>query len=219
MTMSEERMEEMLQELKASYHVPSETPREEMWSAISSRLDAPQAEVLDISIARRRRAFTASGAVGWAAAAAAVLLVGVGLGRMTAPEGGERAAPIATMQMTPTSMAFAAQDHMRRTESLLTMVRADARAGRIDPTTARWARGLLSQTRLLMDAQDDATPRMNDLLLDLELVLAQIVGVAETGSMDEGRARTELDLLLRSLNDGAVLPRIRAAFQVGLAET
>ena len=218
MTMSEERMEEMLQELKASYRVPSETPREEMWSAISSRLDAPQAEVLDISIARRRRAFTASGAVGWAAAAAAVLLVGVGLGRMTAPEGGEWA-PIATMQMTPTSMAFAAQDHMRRTESLLTMVRADARTGRIDPTTARWARGLLSQTRLLMDAQDDATPRMNDLLLDLELVLAQIVGVAETGSMDEGRARTELDLLLRSLNDGAVLPRIRAAFQVGLAGT
>jgi len=218
MTMSEERMEEMLQELKASYHVPSETPREEMWSAISSRLDAPQTEVLDISIARRRRTFTASGAVGWAAAAAAVLLLGVGLGRMTAPEGGERA-PIATMQMTPTSMAFAAQDHMRRTESLLTMVRTDARAGRIDPTTARWARGLLSQTRLLMDAQDDATPRMNDLLLDLELVLAQIVGVAETGSMDEGRARTELDLLLRSLNDGAVLPRIRAAFQVGLAGT
>lgn len=218
MTMSEERMEEMLRELKASYHVPSETPREEMWSAISSRLDAPQTEVLDISIARRRRAFTARGAVGWAAAAAAVLFLGVGLGRMTAPEGGERA-PIATMQMTPTSMAFAAQDHMRRTESLLTMVRADARAGRIDPTTARWARGLLSQTRLLMDAQDDATPRMNDLLLDLELVLAQIVGVAETGSMDEGRARTELDLLLRSLNDGAVLPRIRAAFQVGLAGT
>ncbi len=218
MTMSEERMEEMLQELKASYRVPSETPREEMWSAISSRLDAPQTEVLDISIARRRRAFTASGAVGWAAAAAAVLLLGVGLGRMTAPEGGERA-PIATMQMTPKSMAFAAQDHMRRTESLLTMVRADARTGRIDPTTARWARGLLSQTRLLMDAQDDATPRMNDLLLDLELVLAQIVGVAETGSMDEGRARTELDLLLRSLNDGAVLPRIRAAFQVGLAGT
>lgn len=218
MTMSEERMEEMLQELKASYRVPSETPREEMWSAISSRLDAPQTEVLDISIARRRRAFTASGAVGWAAAAAAVLLVGVGLGRMTAPEGGERA-PIATMQMTPTSMAFAAQDHMRRTESLLTMVRADARTGRIDPTTARWARGLLSQTRLLMDAQDDATPRMNDLLLDLELVLAQIVGVAETGSMDEGRARIELDLLLQSLNDGAVLPRIRAAFQVGLAGT
>jgi len=218
MTMSEERMEEMLQELKASYRVPSETPREEMWSAISSRLDAPQTEVLDISIARRRRAFTASGAVGWAAAAAAVLLVGGGLGRMTAPEGGERA-PIATMQMTPTSMAFAAQDHMRRTESLLTMVRTDARAGRIDPTTARWARGLLSQTRLLMDAQDDATPRMNDLLLDLELVLAQIVGVAETGSMDEGRARTELDLLLRSLNDGAVLPRIRAAIQVGLAGT
>ena len=52
---------------------------------------------------------------------------------------------------------------------------------------------------------------MGDLLLDLEFVLIQIVSVARTGSMDEARTRTELELALRSLEEGEVLPRIQAA--------
>jgi hypothetical protein len=58
---------------------------------------------------------------------------------------------------------------------------------------------------------------MHGLLEDLELVLIQIVGVAEAGSGDDGQRRTELDLAMNSLDAGEVLPRIRAALPSGLA--
>lgn len=218
MTMSEERMEKKVRELLEGYHVPGDAPREEMWKVISSRLDVSETDVVDISVARQRRVFVTNKAVAWAVAATAVLALGVGIGRVTVTGWGVNVS-VGSIQLTPTSIAFAAQEHMSRTESLLTMVQTDARAGRVDPMTAQWARGLLSQTRLLMDVQVDEARLVNDLLLDLELVLVQIVGVAETGSMDEARARTELELALRSLEEGEVLPRIRAAFSAGLSGT
>ena len=64
--------------------------------------------------------------------------------------------------------------------------------------------------RLLLDAEGGSA-EVDDLLLDLELVLIQIAAVAETGSMDDAQARTELELALRTLEDGEVLPRIQAA--------
>ena len=39
-----------------------------------------------------------------------------------------------------------------------------------------WSRGLLAQTRLIMDAQENPDPLLQDLLEDLELVLVQLVG-------------------------------------------
>jgi hypothetical protein len=99
------------------------------------------------------------------------------------------------------------------------MVRADARMGTLDPALAEWAGGLLSQTRLLIDARRSGDPTLEDLLQDLELVLIQIVGAAETGSMDEVRARLELELALRSLEDGEMLPRIQAVLPTGMAGT
>ena len=119
--------------------------------------------------------------------------------------------PVAVTPGEANALSPVEREHFDRTESLLTMVRTDARAGRIDPATADWASGLLTQTRLLLDASDGRQQEMGDLLLDLELVLIQIVGVAETGAMDEARARTELELALRSLEEGEVLSRIQAA--------
>ena len=143
-------------------------------------------------------------------AAAAVLAFGVGLGRMTKPISVETASVTpARTEVSSASLTLAAREHLGRTESLLTMVRTDARAGRVDPSMARWATGLLSQTRLLID-QDGSDPAVNDLLLDLELLLIQIVGVSETGSTEDARARIELELALRSLEEGEVLPRIQA---------
>jgi hypothetical protein len=202
-------MESMLEGIRETYNVPNETPREQMWTEIVARLDTKQTEVLDLSAARRRRAFGSSRTAGWAVAAAAVLVLGVGIGRMTAPT--VLSGPAAITLGESSSLTPVEWEHLDRTESLLTMVRTDARAGRIDPATGAWASGLLSQTRLLLDSRDDGQPDMSDLLLDLELLLIQIVGVAETGSMDEARARTELELALRSLEEGEVLSRIQAA--------
>ena len=146
-------------------------------------------------------------------AAAAVLALGIGIGRMSAPGAVEVADNQSGVpaDANAASLTLAAQEHFGQTESLLTMVRSDARSGRVDPMTSEWARGLLSQTRLLIDVQGGSDPTVDDLLLDLELLLIQIVGMGDTGASDEAHARTELDLALRSLEEGEVLPRLRAA--------
>ena len=213
--------------LRATYNVPPETPREQMWAAIATGLDrTPSATEVDLSEARRRRVAIleeragSHRVMGWAVAAAAVLVLGIGIGRMTAPLPMESAGPavIATDGARPGgAMSVAAAEHLGESESLLTMVRADARSGRVDPATAEWANGLLAQTRMLLDARAGRSPAVDDLLLDLELVLVQIAGVAETGSLDEARTRTELALALRSLDEGEVLSRIRAVLPPGLA--
>lgn len=216
------------------YHSPPETPREAMWTAIEGRLDRPTAgghDIADLGEARTKRAAGSreSGThrfAGWAVAAAALVVMGIGIGRMTVPTGDVPAAavtasvkPVATPVggTASASLAMAAREHFGETESLLTMVRADARVGQVDPATRAWAEGLLAQTRLLLDAGGESTLAVTDLLLDLELVLIQIVGVSETGSRDEAQARTELELALRSLEEGEVLPRIQAVVLPGMA--
>jgi hypothetical protein len=96
------------------------------------------------------------------------------------------------------------------------MVRADARTGWLDPAVAPWARSLLAQTRLLLDARGDADPELDPLLSELELVLMQIVGVTEAAG-DESRMRTELDLAVGGMDDREVLTRIRAVLPAGMA--
>ena len=46
-------------------------------------------------------------------------------------------------------------------------------------TVPNWAGGMLLQTRLLMGTSIAQDPEMGALLLDLELVLAQIVGISK----------------------------------------
>jgi hypothetical protein len=217
------------------YHAPPETPRDAMWTAIEARLgERPTGggDIVDLEEARARRVQRSAGTgsahrfAGWAVAAAALVVMGIGIGRMTVPEGDAPAAAVTASVnppvsrpagVTSASLAMAAREHFGETESLLTMVRADARAGQVDPATRAWAEGLLGQTRLLLDTEGETTPAVHDLLLDLELVLIQIVGVSETGSSNEAQARTELELALRSLEEGELLPRIQAVVPPGMA--
>lgn len=208
------------------YNRPPPTPRKEMWDAIEARLGtgetASASEVHDLAERRRREGGpgraprTFNRGTGWAVAAAVVLVMGIGIGRITAPDAGAprvASAPAAR----DNGVDVAAREHLGNTESLLTMVRADARDGRVDPAVAAWADDLLSQTRLLLDTREGLDPAVRDLLLDLELVLVQVAGAAETESMDNARARTEMELTLRSMEQGEVLPRIQAALPAGMA--
>lgn len=232
MTMSDDEKHAVWSRVRDAYNVPTETPREEMWNAISARLGptgdvarrAVDAEVHDLADARRRLGRTPAGAApaihrvaGWAVAAAAVLVIGIGIGRMSAP------APVVTGPAArPTANApgsgvqLAAREHLGRTESLLTLVRADARDGRVEPAVAGWAEDLLVQTRLLLDRPGGVEPEVRELLMDLELVLVQVAGAARAGSAGDGRARTEVELTLRSLDEGEVLPRIQAVLPDGM---
>jgi hypothetical protein len=223
--MSDERFDALLDRVREAYHAPPKTPREEMWRVVSQRMREPVAQdeatpVIDLTAAKRRRGIVKR-RMGWASVAAAALVVlGIGIGRSTAP--GVATGPVATTQpaergpaIGEAALRLVANEHLGRSESLLTMVRADARDGSLSPGTGRWARDLLLETRLLMDARSGEDREIRALLEDLELVLAQIVGVTEGGTTDGSRARTELDLAVRGLENGEMLSRIQAAIPAG----
>lgn len=240
--MSDQNFDELLMGLRDSYNQPPETPREEMWAAIQARLgegglesgdsgegedgwedvgraedgDVP-GEVISLDTARRSRWARIPSAVRWSMAAAALLVLGLGIGRMTAPGTAPRVAEEDSGGFSQDAgiLRTVAVEHLQRTESLLTLVRADARSGRVEPTVGNWAEQLLSQTRLLMDAQPASDPAMEELLKDLELVLVQIVGVANVPPEDQARFRSELNLALEGLETREVLSRIQAVVPAG----
>lgn len=210
------------------YNRPEETPREEMWAGISARIAADEGletGTNDLAAARARRATGArspSRFAGLAVAAAAVLILGVGVGRMTAPAG-----PAAVAQDGPSNgpavdararagLGLATREHLGQSESLLTLVRADARDGRVDPAVGAWAEGLLMQTRLLLD-RDGASPETRDLLMDLELVLAEVVSATGPRNGDGVRNDTEMALTMKSLEEGQLLQRLQVAMPDGLS--
>ncbi len=218
--MSEEPMDELTRLLREEYNPPPEAPRDEMWAALSARLEPRDSGVIPLEVARRRRSAPVRRSLAWGAAAAAVLVVGVGIGRMTAPMT-PTAPPVAEATPDPPTgteggvLRVVAVEHLERTEALLRMVRADGAAGKVDPAVGAWARGLLTQTRLLLDIPQGQDPSIQELLEDLELVLVQIVGVTEVAVGNEARAREELGLTLDGIERREVLSRIQAVVPPG----
>lgn len=215
-----DEVSDLVDRLRESYNPPPETPREEMWAAVEAALEGRRsagarrtAQVVSLDARRFRRGPGSRWVVGWAVAAAALLVLGIGIGRVSvrAPA---RPAAVADVP-DPTAMRLAAVEHLGQSESLLTLVRADARTGRLDPQVGPWARNLLAQTRLLLDAPEETDPTMRRMLEDLELVLVQIVGVTDTGTHDAARTRTELNLALKGLDDRDLMPRIQAMVPAG----
>lgn len=211
--MSEGDMDDLSRLLREEYNPPPEVPRDEMWAAIQGGLEPRIPGVVSLDEARRRRWAALRRAAGWAAGVAAVLVMGVAIGRMTAPAVG----PVAEVPLGSDAsiLRVAAVQHLGRSEALLRMVRADAQRGRLDPMVSTWARGLLTETRLLLDSSENQDPAMRELLEDLELVLMQIVGVSAVPGEDDSRAREELSLALKGLERRDVLPRIQAVMPSG----
>ena len=161
-------------------------------------------------------------------AIAAVVVVGVAIGRHAWPSGSvvrgnsvattvsaaSAASASATSALGPDALAagpvssdpmrVAMDEHLIRTVALLTTVRdrdPDLGPG-LDVTS--WARDLLGTTRLLMDEptlRDEPTRR---LLQDLELVMMQIIQSRSNGADDARRVATE------TMRDTNLLPRVRA---------
>jgi hypothetical protein len=213
-------MDDMLEGLKEGYNAPPETPRDDMWHVIEAGLGESGTGVVSLDDARRRLRPAWHRPTAWAAAAAAVLVMGVGIGRMTAPV----ATPVASVALKGGSanvMRTVAVEHLGDTEALLTLVKAEARGGRLDPVVRPWAQTLLAQTRLLLDTPNGVDPDIRELLDDLELALVQIVGVMETDEMNGAQVGVELDLAVRGLDNRELLPRIQAVLPAvpGLAGT
>jgi hypothetical protein len=197
----EDKFEEWLQDAAKTYNAPppGAAPREEIWARI------------EVERARRRRVIQLRPWFRWTLAAAAVLVLGIGIGRWTAQQGtgGTSVASADTAGSGDVVYQVAATQYLSRTETFLTGFRADLRAGRADARFIGQARDLLTTTRLLLDspAADDA--RMRALLEELELVLVRI------SQLGAGRNARDADLITQDMDQRSVLPRLRSAIPAG----
>jgi hypothetical protein len=191
--MTDERFERLLREAAQDYHRPPATPREEMWRGIVAARAAR----------RRRRLRFANPWLRWSVGIAAVLAIGIGIGRWSAK-------PFAEPRQSST-MAYrvAAAQYLTRTEAFLTGFRSEARAGQPDVQFARQARDLLGTTRLMLDCPAGQDPRLKGLLDDLEAVLAQIAQLPPGGDQED------VQLINQGLEQRSVLLRLRTANPAG----
>lgn len=196
------------------HNAPPPTPREEIWLRVQAarHQSTPAADVIPIETRRPRRSATRW--LAWGAGIAAVLALGIGLGRvsrapannspavLSAAPGDSAAAPRSMVAYT-----VATTQHLSRVETFLTTLR---HSPELDSSFTLRARDLLTSTRLLQDAPG-LDPRLRRLLSDLEDILVQVA------QLDRSRGAAELDLITDGLQERQVLPRIRSAVPAGPA--
>jgi len=215
-----EMNESWIETMRAEYNAPPDTPREAMWDEIESRLDEAEVDVIPIHPGGRpeRRAGRRPW-MGGLAAAAVLVLIGVGLGRMSVQPTPQAGTPVTGEgERLPTTLRTAAYRHLSRSESFLALVRTDARQGELDADIGSLSRGLLLQTRLLMDspAADDAA--IQRILRDLELILVQVAQMEGESPQASGSASGELALLSEALEEQDMIMRIRSVLPAGAAQ-
>jgi hypothetical protein len=203
----DDRFEQWLRDTAQDYHRPPDTPREALWQRI----------VMTRRAQRRRRALVRSPGLRWGGAVgiAAVLALGIAIGRWTAAGreqrgiGPDRTAAGADRGTLPYRVAAA--QYLTRAEALLTGFRSEPRSSQPDAQVPRQARDLLSTTRLLLDSPAAQDPRLKDLLDDLESVLAQIAQLSPGRGGDE----EAVQVINQGLEQRGVLLRLRTANPAG----
>jgi len=207
--MTDDKFDEFLERAARTYHEPTPTPREAMWTRIEA---ARRVRRLAPAATRRRR---------WlgAAALAATLLFGIALGTWigrSAPAGGGAPATVAQAPSAPRNPAAvmfdaAAADHLGRAEALLTTFNTESARGTLDPQIGAWAGDLLTTTRLLLDSPRARNPRTRKLLSDLEVVLAQIAQLKQHPDSQSD----ELELIEQAVQSHDMMTRLRDATPPG----
>ena len=262
-------LDELIGAAARDYNRPGATPREEIWQRIRAQRDAARQERHAAPLRRHR----------WAigVAAAAVLVLGVALGRgyervfgdrtstfatnpaattnagdtgtaqvvgaspldsgstpvaaPSAPDGREPrvadgprapvrqpaladrgAAPEGSTGRANLTYHVAVLEHLAGTEAMLTSFRSAAKRGEVDAELTRWARSLLTTTRLLQATAGSQDPTMKRLLGDLELVLMQIAQYTTAGT----RSAEELELIEHSIERRGVIGKIRTTIPARL---
>lgn len=205
--MHDDDLDDRLRELAEGYHPPPETPRQAMWEAIEARRRVQQPRP------RRWRPRW----IPVAAAAAALLATGVGIGRLTS--GPETGRPVATVRppesgdASRTAYRLAALEHLGQSEEFLTLFRTAVAQDTDQRLASATARRLLATSRLLLDSPAAADRQLRLLLEDLELVLA---GIAQlTPQSPQG----DRELVRDAIERGNVMPRLRTAVPAGAGPT
>jgi hypothetical protein len=197
--MSDDRLDEWFREAARAYNPPPETPREEMWARIQAgRRRHPRV----LWLGPRR--------VLWAAAAAAVLALGIGIGRISV---GPRTVTWEGPSANATTYRLAAQEHLSQSEAFLTLFRTSLEERTDHRLASASARQLLATNRLLLDSPAAVQPATRLLLEDLELVLAEIAQLSPQSR------EQDLQLIRDGIERGHVMLRLRTAVPAGTAPT
>ena len=204
-----------LVEVAKSYNAPPAVDRDAMWQALEARrrsaVDSRHPTAGSGLSGRRksrgsRRPVLSTRAAAWISGVAALLILGIGLGRLTAPSGVTPPTPEAVATTTAkgpaTALEVAAAQHLSQAEAYLTLFRASVRTGQVDSLPVAAARQLLATNRLLLDSPV-ANAQLRPLLLDLELVLAEITQLGTTGR------QADVQLITDGLDHGDVMTRLR----------
>jgi len=208
--MEDEPLEPSLLAAAREYHHPPEPPREAIWRAIQAERRAERA-----TLPGPRRW------VPWAAAAAALLAVGVGIGRLTQPgPATDRGAPAAswgpsaaTPRVNEAAYRLTTVEHLGQAEAFLTLFRASVRTGGQERLASATARQLLATNRLLLDSPAAMDRKTRVLLEDLELVLAEIAQLAADAQPDDRV------LIREGMDRGGVLSPLRTEVPAGTTLT
>ena len=207
--MLDDRLDDQLRDAAKDYNDPPETPRDAMWERIVAQRAEKAETVRPLRHLRPLR---------WAAGIAAVLALGIGLGRLsinTAPPV-VAPGPVATAtapRVSNTAYQVATAEHLSQSEAFLTLFRASVRQGGNEQLASATARQLLATNRLLLDSPAANDGRTRLLLQDLELVLAEIAQLSP-----RPRSR-DLDLIIEGLERGGVMSRLRTAVPSGPSTT
>lgn len=214
--MQDDQFEDWLRENARSYNDPPRPDIEGMWSVIERAHFEQRPETTIAPAATSRPWYAAS----WLRMAA-VLALGVGLGRISlAPAGAATSAATATQAVAanqtldhlhgaydalPALNAPEASKYLGETVALLASLQSDRNAATTDKQLMSGAADLLNTTRFLLDAPTTTDPNVRGLLEDLELVLAQIVQMPKNGS------KTDVELIHQAMEQRDVMPRLRTA--------
>jgi hypothetical protein len=204
--MTDDRFEEFVRRAAQDYHRPPETPRAAMWERIV--------------VGRRQGQKGQWGQrmpwVRWGLAAAAVLALGITIGRFTAiqrpgtPAVAAREGTGGADAAVSTAYQVVALQHLRKVEMFLSAFRTDAGALPTAGTPAS-ARELLAGTRLIMDSPAGQDQRVAALLQDIELLLAQIAHFTGEDGPEE------FDMIQRGMERRGVLLKLRSVVPEGLS--
>ncbi len=198
----DDRFDTWLKEASAGYNAlppNAQVPREEMWRAIAAAREAGRTPSVTRLVPRTPWVL--------AAAAVALLAVGIGIGRMTQTERVNQVSTAADSQPSA-SYGVASTRHLTSAEAFVTAVRMSSYAPR-DTSIQRWARELLTDTRLLLDSPAGDDARRRALLEDLELLLVQVM------ELENSRTSDTNELLLDKTQQDQLLTRLRANVPAG----
>lgn len=204
--MNEDKLDKLIGSVRETYRVPPEPDLEGMWNEISTELDVRSGEARR----DRRRPVLAWKQVGLAAAAA--LVIGVGVGRWSAPEAVDVATAISPAGANgvqqvgysmPEPLQRTATSYLGETAAFLKEIQANPGGA-----YATQAMSLLSTTRLLLDSPAATDEKLHGLLEDLELILARI---AMLQGSTPGSRKENLEMIRNALVNRDVVPRVHSA--------